>query len=84
MSTRAIPTATPVADTVTTRRLSLNLSDSVYSELASLAKERRSSMTEIVRLALGLVRIAIQAAKKGQRLVVTTDDGQPVKEIVLP
>ena len=66
------------------KRLSLNLSDDVYSELTLLAKARRSSMTEIVRLAFGLVKIAVLEAKKGNGLVVTTNDGHPVKEIVLP
>jgi len=42
------------------------------------------SMTELMRLGLGLVKIAIEAEKRGQRLIVTTDEGVPVKEIVLP
>jgi len=41
-------------------------------------------MTELVRVGLGLVKLALEAERKGHRLVVTTSDGQPIKEIVLP
>jgi hypothetical protein len=41
-------------------------------------------MTEIVRLALGLIRIAIQEKHAGNKLVVCKPDGQPLRELVLP
>jgi hypothetical protein len=41
-------------------------------------------MTELVRLGLGLVKIALEAERNGQRLIVTTAEGQAIKEIVLP
>jgi hypothetical protein len=41
-------------------------------------------MTDVVRLGLGLVKIALEASKNGNRLVVTNAEGQPLKEIVLP
>jgi hypothetical protein len=41
-------------------------------------------MTDVVRLGLGLVKIALEAKKDGNRLVVTNSEGQPLKEIVLP
>ena len=66
------------------KRLSLNLSDAVYDELTQLAAQRQSSMTEIVRLALGLVRIAISESEKGNKLVITSANGDALKEIVLP
>ncbi|HTS60713.1 MAG TPA: ribbon-helix-helix protein, CopG family [Candidatus Acidoferrales bacterium] len=66
------------------KRLSLNLSDHVYDELTQLAAQRQSSMTEIVRLALGLVRIAISESEKGNKLVITSANGDALKEIVLP
>ena len=74
------------AQTATDRpkRLSLSLSDTVYGGLSDLAKQRKSTMTEVVRLALGLVRIAIQEAQAGNRMVVCSPDGKPIKEIVLP
>ena len=67
----------------TVRRLNLNLWEDVYSELLRLSKDRRSSMTEIIRLAIGLVKVALVEAKQGHKLIVTTADGQPLKELVL-
>jgi hypothetical protein len=64
--------------------LNLNLSTAAYRELSSLATERRSSMTDVVRFALGLVKIAFQEAAAGNKLIVTTYDGKPLKEIVVP
>jgi len=49
-----------------------------------MAKRNRRSMTELVRLGLGLVKIALEAEQNGHKLIVTTADGQPLKEIVLP
>jgi hypothetical protein len=66
------------------RRLSLNLSSQAYDQLNALALESRTSMTDIVRLALGLARIAIQEGRRGNKLVVSNPDGQAIKELVLP
>ena len=66
------------------RRLSLNLSNSAYEQLDGLAGESKTSMTEIVKLALGLVSIAIQEARRGNKLVIADPDGQAIKELVLP
>jgi hypothetical protein len=66
------------------KRLNLNLSNAVYQELSDLAAKRRSSMTEVVRFALGLARIVFQEASLGNKLVVTTAEGKPLKEIVIP
>ncbi|HVO83239.1 MAG TPA: ribbon-helix-helix protein, CopG family [Syntrophobacteria bacterium] len=66
------------------KRLSLNLSDAAYADLEQMAAQRQSSMTEIVRLALGLARIAISESEKGNKLLVTSPNGDALKEIVLP
>jgi hypothetical protein len=70
-------------DTKKRLNLNLNLSNTVYLELSNLAAKRRSSMTEVVRFALGLARIAFQEASLGNKLVVTTAEGKPLKEIVI-
>src|SRR5260370_19092227 len=77
-------TATAVVATGAVRRLNLNLSEEVYAELSKLARERRSSMTEIIRLAIGLVKVALIEAKKGNKLIVTTAEGESLKKLVLP
>ena len=66
------------------KRVNFVLSERAYSELQSLSKGMNRSMTELIRLGLGLVKIALDAANNGNRIVVTTSDGQPVKEIVIP
>jgi hypothetical protein len=66
------------------KRLSLNLADNVYDELVGLANERHSSMTEIIRLALGLIKVALQESKKGNKLVIASPTGEPLKELILP
>jgi hypothetical protein len=66
------------------KRLSLVLSSSVYGELSTLAKERRTTMTEIVRLALGLVKVAVNESKQGNKLIVARENGEVLKELILP
>jgi hypothetical protein len=66
------------------KRLNLILSSGTFVDLAALARERRTTMTEIVRLALGLVKVAVREAELGHKLVVATEDGQVIKELVLP
>jgi len=73
-------TAVPVVG----KRVNFVLSERAYKELVSLSKGTMRSMTELVRLGLGLVKIAIEAERHGHRLIVTTTEGDPVKEIVLP
>lgn len=68
----------------TGKRVNFILSDRAYSDLTTLSESTHRSMTEVVRLGLGLVKIALEAARNGHRLVVTTPEGQPLKEIVLP
>jgi hypothetical protein len=66
------------------KRLSLILSSSVFEDLSAMAKKRRTTMTEIVRLALGLVKVAIHEAEQGHKLVVAKSNGEVLKELVLP
>jgi hypothetical protein len=67
-----------------TRRLNVNLPSKVADDLEKLASDSGRSMTEIVRTALGLVKIAQEVTDKDQKLIVTNSDGKPLKEIVLP
>ena len=66
------------------KRLSLNLSSEAYEELAELAKIKRASMTEVMKLALGLARVAIREARVGNKLIVTNAEGKAIKELVMP
>ena len=68
----------------TGKRVNFILSERAYSDLAALAKETKRTMTELVRLGLGLVKIATEAERNGHRLVITDSSGRAIKEIVLP
>ena len=76
--------ATLTPSVLTGKRVNFILSEKAHSDLTALSRETKRSMTELVRVGLGLVRLALEAERKGHRLVVTTSDGQPIKEIVLP
>ena len=77
---KPMQTTTPVVG----RRVNFVLSEKAHTDLVSLSKHSMRSMTELVRLGLGLVKVALEAQQNGNKLVVTTADGQPLKEIVLP
>ena len=66
------------------KRVNFILSERAHADLNALAESSHRSMTDIVRLGLGLVKIALEASRNGNRLVVTNPEGQPLKEIVLP
>jgi hypothetical protein len=74
----------PTAPVSAGKRVNFILSEKSHADLANLAESTHRSMTDVVRLGLGLVKIALEAARNGQRLVVTSAEGQPIKEIVLP
>ena len=66
------------------KRLNLVLSAGVYGDLSRMAKQRHTTMTEIVRLALGLIKVVIHETDQGNKLVVAKADGQALKELILP
>jgi len=66
------------------KRVKFVLSEKAYSELALMSKRTGRSMTELVRLGLGLIKIALEAEENSHKLIVTNADGNPLKEIVLP
>ena len=66
------------------KRVNFVLSEKAHSELAQLSRRTGRSMTELVRLGLGLIKIALEAEENNHKLIVTTTDGSPLKEIVLP
>lgn len=66
-----------------TRRLNINLPEELFLELERLAKGSNRTMTEIVRTSLGLVRVAIEEERRGNKMAVVTAEGDIRKEIVL-
>jgi len=69
---------------VSVKRLNVNLPVLVWQELTQLCVRTGKNMTEIVRLGLSLVALAINEKAAGNKLAVTTPDGTVIKEVVLP
>lgn len=66
------------------RRLNINLPGQVALDLENLSNTSGRSMTEIIRNALGLVKIAHDVVENDQKLVIADSSGKPIKEIILP
>ena len=70
--------------TTKTKRLNVNLPEPVFNELDKIAKESGRTMTDVVRIALGLVAVALSEEKVGHKLAVMEPNGTVLKELVLP
>jgi hypothetical protein len=65
------------------RRLNIALAEKVYQEVLSLANEMDKNITEVIRIALGVLRIIVKAIQRGERVIITGGN-QPDREIVFP
>jgi len=66
------------------RRLNINLSPAARTEVTRLAEHSSRSITELVRLALSLLKVVMNETERGHKLIVTTEEGKPLKELVIP
>jgi hypothetical protein len=78
------PPKTTQHATMPAKRVNFVLSARAYSDLQALSTAMSRSMTELVRLGIGLLKVVLEADQKGQKLAVINGDGEVVKEIVLP
>jgi hypothetical protein len=69
--------------TAKVKRLNINLPEKTFNELDRLANESGRTMTELVRLAIGLVQVALDEQSHGRKLAVVEPNGKLLKEIVL-
>jgi len=77
--------ATGAVPTLAVRRLNVNLPESVYDELRQLAQQSGRNITDLIRVALGLVKVAIEETVfRKHRIYIGTEDGTILKELVLP
>lgn len=67
-----------------TKRLNLNLPESLYNELQVLARQSGRSMTDVLRSAFALSKIAMVETQKGNTILVGNEKGKPIKEIIIP
>jgi hypothetical protein len=73
----------PFVSPAKTRRLNINLPEAKFVELEGIAKDSNRTMTDVVRLALELVKVAVKVEANGHRLAVVDEDGNLIKELVL-
>jgi len=66
------------------KRLNINLPRAVFEDLEDRAKKSGRTMTEVMRVGLGLVAIAFEEERKGHKLIIADADGKPIREVVLP
>jgi hypothetical protein len=66
------------------RRLTINLPAQTYNDLQAMAEASGNTMTDVLRTALGLVKIAYEEEGRRNVLAVATPDGKLLKQIVLP
>ena len=66
------------------RQLNINLPENVATQLEDIAKNSHLTMADVMQTALALVKIATDAQKNNQKLVVADRSGKPIQEIILP
>jgi hypothetical protein len=66
------------------RRMNLVLPEASYLAAFELSRETHITLSELVRFGLALVKFAVEAKRLGNRLMITKDSGEPIKEIGLP
>lgn len=66
------------------RRLAINLSERAYKDLKHAAESTSRTMTDVIRIGIGLYKVAAEVMTENNKLVVVSRDGRPLKEIVLP
>jgi len=72
------------AEQVTDRRLAISLSPRAYADLKQVAEFTSRSMADVVRIGIGLYKVAAEVSREKSKLVVVSSEGKPIKEIVLP
>lgn len=62
----------------------LRLSNQALSQLRMIAEKHQLKPDEVVRLGISLAKVALEARERGHKLVVATQLGVPLKDVLLP
>ena len=76
--------STTAASVEASTRLNVVLSKKAYADLNQLATQNRMSMTDVIRTGIGLLKLALDARRKGQKLVLADEQGKAISELILP
>lgn len=66
------------------RKFNILLSDTAHREIEEIAADNGVTLTEVVRLGIGLVKLAMDAERNGYRLMTVNADNEAVMEIKMP
>ena len=66
------------------RRLNHIVTEKLYQQVSELSRETRLDITDIVRLGLGLVMVAIRESQQGNKIIVANAENKIIKELILP
>lgn len=64
--------------------LQLRLSNAAMAQLQATAERYHLKPDEVARLGISLAKMALEVRESGQKLVVATTAGVPVKDVILP
>jgi len=84
--TTNMSTSNPIAETETgvDKRLAITLSERAYNDLRQIAANTSRPMSDVIRIGIGLYKVAAEVSRENNKLMVVSRDGKPLKEIVLP
>jgi len=86
-ATATLRTRGPEVETPSERvpaRLNIFLSEKAREDLRVVAGIRKTTLTEVVRLGLALVKLAVEEGLQGHKLAITDANGKVLKEVLLP
>lgn len=66
------------------RRLNINLPEEAYQDLVRASNRRCVTMTETIRLGLGLAHLALTEEHKGNSLAIVNEFDTVIKIICIP
>jgi hypothetical protein len=64
--------------------LAITFSNEAYSDLRRVAANTSRPMDDVIRIGIGLYKAVASLGKDNHRLVIVSQAGKPVKEIILP
>lgn len=65
-------------------RLHVILSEDRFARVTALSQKTDRSITELVKLGLGLIEILLNHYADGHRFVITDSEGQHISEVIIP
>jgi len=66
------------------RKFNMLLSASAHKEIEEIAADNGVTLAEVVRLGIGLVKLAMDAERNGYRLMTVNANNEAVMEIKMP